>query len=178
MESSHHEIVNMPLPHYKRPELAHENTMVSEAEKTITPHEDTMNPAALCLAGLAIATMTVGLANTGIAVDFPPVAIGSCLAVAFITNVLAGLLELRAGNSKSNDLILHFFLLFWVEGRSPNVKVLVSYNFISTLSLLSIWGGLGHMLWLLLSLLRHLLVTIRRKLLCCAGNKYSSCRHG
>lgn len=109
MESSHHEIVNMPLPHYKRPELAHENTMVSEAEKTITSHGDTMNPAALCLAGLAIVTMTVGLANTGIAVDFPPVAIGSCLAVAFITNVLAGLLELRAGNSKSNDLVLQNF---------------------------------------------------------------------
>jgi hypothetical protein len=111
MESSHHEIVNMPLPHYKRPELAHENTMISDAEKTITSHENTMNPAALCLAGLAIVTMTIGLANTGIAVDFPPVAIGSCLTVAFITNVLAGLLELRAGNSKFRYLILQFFFL-------------------------------------------------------------------
>ncbi|KAI8581164.1 hypothetical protein K450DRAFT_233396 [Umbelopsis ramanniana AG] len=62
---------------------------------------NTMNPGALCLAGLAIVTMTVGLANTGTIVDFPPVVIGSCLTVAFISNVLAGLLELRAGNTFS-----------------------------------------------------------------------------
>jgi succinate-acetate transporter protein len=105
MESTHHEIVNMPSPHYKRPAFAHENTMVSDAEKTITPFENTMNPAALCLAGLAIVTMTIGLANTGIVEDFPPTAISSCLTVAFLSNVIAGILELRAGNSKSKYLV-------------------------------------------------------------------------
>ncbi|KAG2179550.1 hypothetical protein INT44_006397 [Umbelopsis vinacea] len=100
MESSHHEILDMPSRHYKRPSLSHEDTMVNDVEKTMTL-VNTMNPGALCLAGLAIVTMTIGLANTGTVVDFPPIAIGSCLTVAFISNGLAGILELRAGNTFS-----------------------------------------------------------------------------
>jgi succinate-acetate transporter protein len=109
----HHQEVTMP-----RTESTEETQVSEPKSKTehVNPGFRKLVPAPLGFAGFACCSFVLGLFNTGLITDFPPVAIGVALGYGTTGQFLCGLFEMLLGNNFPGTCMLTFSGFFFTYG--------------------------------------------------------------
>lgn len=100
MNVRHHDHIDIPSIQYDERVLAREKLANSLGNETILPFELSVNPTPLGLMGFAITGFVMGVTKTGIVVHVPVISVGACLTSGFLSQIIAGILEIRIGNSQ------------------------------------------------------------------------------
>jgi succinate-acetate transporter protein len=100
MNVRHHDHIDIPSVQYDERVLAREKLANSVGNETIVPFELSVNPTPLGLMGFAITVFVTPMTKTGMVVHVPVISVGACLTSGFLSQIIAGILEIRIGNSE------------------------------------------------------------------------------
>ncbi|KAH8557037.1 GPR1/FUN34/yaaH family-domain-containing protein [Umbelopsis sp. PMI_123] len=115
-EVHHHESITMPESQYDGQVRVHNRHITNEPNPKTQPFDPIANPAPLGLAAFATSSLIIGLVNTGVLVNFPSMAVGITLGYGAIGQLIAGLAEMRLGNTFGATSFISYSCFFFSYG--------------------------------------------------------------